>query len=72
MCFTDFVPDPEVRNELGLYYIGLNSSMISVHLTLLCYSSIKACKLQRKTKKYEKMKKEFQARSLAKEQAKIS
>ena len=55
MCFTDFVPDPEVRNDLGLLYIVLNCSMIFVHLAMLIFFTIKAGKLARKKKKFEKM-----------------
>ena len=32
ICFTDFILDPEVKNDLGYSYIGINSIMILVHL----------------------------------------
>ena len=40
MCFTDFLPDPQTRSELGLYYIALNAFMISVHMYLLVKSIV--------------------------------
>ena len=45
MCFTDFVPDPEARYDIGLYYIGINSLMILVHLVLILYSTLKSLRL---------------------------
>lgn len=69
MCFTNFVPDPEIRNKLGLYYIGLSASMISAHLSLLVVASIMACKHKQKMKKLNRIKKEQQAKIKAKEEA---
>ena len=45
MCFTDFVPDPEVRYDIGPYYIGISSLMILVHLVLILYSTLKRLRL---------------------------
>ena len=45
MCFTDFVPDPEVRYDIGWYYIGISSFMILVHLVLILYSTLKRLRL---------------------------
>ena len=42
MCFTDFVLDPKVKSDLGYPYMGLNSTMIFVHLSMLMIQSIKA------------------------------
>ena len=57
MCFTDFVPDPVVRNDIGKSYIATNASMIMVHFVLLINSTIKAYKESLKKKKLEKNKK---------------
>ena len=46
ICFTDFVLDPEVKSDLGYSYIGLNSSMISVHLSILVIGLIRSLKLK--------------------------
>jgi len=35
MCFTDFVPEPETRSLIGLYYIGVTVANVLVHLTFL-------------------------------------
>ena len=69
ICFTDFVPDPEMRNYLGLYFIGLNCAIIAFHLILLLRETYKGCKQDRKKKKFEKKKKEYQAKILAIEKA---
>ena len=46
ICFTDFVLDPKVKSNLGYSYIGLNSSMISVHLSILAVGLIRSLKLK--------------------------
>ena len=70
MCFTEFVQDPELRSNLGLYYICLSALMILTNLTLLTVVSCKACKQKRKMKKHAKIKKEQQDKIKAKEEAK--
>lgn len=40
ICFTDYVPSAEVRNQVGFGYIGTNFFNIAVHLTLLIFSSL--------------------------------
>ena len=35
MCFSDFVPDAEIRSKLGLSYIALALFNILVHLCLI-------------------------------------
>lgn len=45
ICFTNFVPDPEVRSELGRFYIGTNSFMILALFLLVLASSLKIGKL---------------------------
>ena len=50
MCYTDFVPDPIVRYEFGLCYIGMNGFMILVHVTLILISTSK--RVQSLFKKY--------------------
>ena len=45
MCFTDFVPDPEVRYDVGWYYIGISSFMILVHLVLILIFTLKRLRL---------------------------
>ena len=50
MCFTEFVPDPEVRSNIGPYYIAANLFMIAVHIIILLAFSLKA--LVKVCKKY--------------------
>ena len=45
ICFTNFVPDPEFRNEIGRYYIGTSSTMILVMILLMLAGYIKIGKL---------------------------
>ena len=40
MCFTDFVPDPEQRSNLGIVYIIIMLSNIGLHLITLIRSTI--------------------------------
>ena len=40
MCFTDFVPDPELRSELGKAYISIMFTNIGLHLISLIRSTI--------------------------------
>ena len=35
MCFTDFVPSPETRSKIGLWYMGISITNVSVHLIKL-------------------------------------
>ena len=35
LCFTDFVPDPELRNKLGIVYITIMFTNIGTHLVSL-------------------------------------
>ena len=35
MCFTDFVPEPETRSNIGLLYMGITVGNVFVHLTFL-------------------------------------
>jgi hypothetical protein len=38
MCFTDFVPEPETRNEIGIAYMGISVGNILIHLFFLVVS----------------------------------
>ena len=40
MCFNDFVPDPEMRSELGIVYISIMFSNIGVHFINLIRSTL--------------------------------
>lgn len=40
MCFTDFVPDPEIRSEVGLYYIAVASTNLLVHIGIMLFGSL--------------------------------
>ena len=40
MCFTNFIPDPEVRNQVGIAYISVMMLNMGVHLLFLISSSI--------------------------------
>ena len=35
MCFNDFVPDPETRSYVGLFYMGFIAANVLVHLIFL-------------------------------------
>ena len=39
MMFTDFVPDPKTRLEIGWFYMATSLSNILVHLSLLAGGS---------------------------------
>ena len=39
MCFTDYVPEPSVRYQLGHYYIAVFLSNLLVHISLLVLGS---------------------------------
>ena len=39
-CFTDYVPESEMRSELGEYYNYVNFSNIGVHFFLMISSTI--------------------------------
>ena len=40
MCFTDFVPDPEHRSNLGIAYISVMFTNIGLHLITLIRSTL--------------------------------
>ena len=40
MCFSDSVPDPELRSHLGIVYISIIIANIGVHLIILIRSTI--------------------------------
>lgn len=45
MCFCgDFIDDPDMRNNLGYFYIGVIIFCISIHLLLLLISYFKVIK----------------------------
>ena len=39
LCFTNFVPDPETRDGIGICYIVTNSLMLSFHILILLIDS---------------------------------
>ena len=45
MCFSDFVSDPELRNNLGYAYIGVIFFNIATHLLILIFNNIITAKL---------------------------
>ena len=51
MLFTDFVPNPETRNNIGRFYIGINILHPGIHLIFLfletCYKLKLVCKRYR-------------------------
>ena len=44
-CFTDLVPNPEDRNQIGYYYMGIVLTNIAVHLVMLAWDIVLKCKL---------------------------
>ena len=44
MCFTDFVPDADMRSTLGIYYLSLSLGNIFVHLVMMFGSSLVSIK----------------------------
>ena len=40
MCFTEFVPDPNTRHELGPVYIGLSGGNFALHLILILLTTL--------------------------------
>ena len=61
-CFTDFVPEPEMRNNLGSYYNYVSFSNIGVHISFMLITSIISIRVSIRARchkrKLEKMKKE--------------
>ena len=45
ICYTDFVPDPEVRYDFGLVYVISSLVMTAVHNFLFLRITVKGCKL---------------------------
>ena len=45
ICYTDFVPDPQVRYDFGLTYVVVNLIMIAVHAFLLSRITVLGFKL---------------------------
>ena len=35
MCFTDFVPEPETRSHVGIFYMGFTAANVLVHIIFL-------------------------------------
>lgn len=44
MCFTNFVQDPELRYDIGPFYIAAHGMMLLVHITILFVSAGKTTK----------------------------
>ena len=61
ICFTDFVPDPRVRSNLGLLFIGQNCGMMLVHIVIIVSQSLHALKITVK-KRCNKLKRAKQAK----------
>ena len=49
-CFTNFVPEPETRNELGSFYNYVTFSNIGVHVSIMARGSYLAARLSCKKK----------------------
>ena len=45
LCFTDFVPSEETRNDIGYYYIAVSSANILVHFIVLVVETLHRVKL---------------------------
>ena len=39
MCFSDFVPEPEARDDIGLAFLGVLVLYALVHIYFLCVDS---------------------------------
>ena len=46
LCFTDFVLEPEMRNDLGGYYNYITFMNIAVHMFIMFRSSFVALRLK--------------------------
>ena len=53
-CFTDFVPEPETRNDLGSYYNYVSFSNIGVHIVIMLSVSFSQVKLSCRKRYYAK------------------
>ena len=53
-CFTDFVPEPEIRSDLGSYYNYVTFTNIAVHMFLMLRSSFSAIRLKIRRKCHAK------------------
>ena len=51
-CFTDFVPEPETRNNLGVYYNSITYFNISVHMIIMLCSSFHKIRLKCKKRRH--------------------
>ena len=51
-CFTDFVPDAEMKSKMGLYYICIGLGNMATHLFIMFGSSFIACRLSCKKKRH--------------------
>ena len=40
LCFTDFVPAAETRNDLGYYYNAVTFANLTVHVCIMLKSSV--------------------------------
>ena len=40
-CFSDFVSQPETRNDLGFWFIGISLGNICVHISIMLFDSLK-------------------------------
>lgn len=58
ICFTDFVPEAEMRDKLGNYYNYVNFSNIAVHIFIMVRTSILAIILSCKKCKRNRLAKE--------------
>ena len=62
MCFTDFVNDPSMRNDIGYAYIITLVALYSlVHNYILCKGSYMRCRHDIRKRKYTKRNKEIMA-----------
>ena len=44
-CFTNFVPEPETRNDLGNFYNAVTFSNIGVHMFIMLKGSYLSARL---------------------------
>ena len=51
-CFTDFVPEPETRNDLGTYYNSITYFNITVHILIMLFSTFQKLRLKCKRRRH--------------------
>ena len=60
LCFSDFVPEPETRSELGIHYNNTTFLNMAVHLYIMLRGSFLAVRLSCRKRRYNKLVKKAQ------------